>query len=67
LAIKKPEDIKMVVSGAGSAAISLCRFVCIIGCKVENISCSTAKGFNKRQSFTIPITTKIRQRRTIPN
>jgi len=44
LAGKKPEDLKMVVSGAGSAAIACANMYVLLGLKVENILMFNSKG-----------------------
>jgi len=44
LADKKAEDVKMVVSGAGSAALACADLYVLLGVKVENISMFNSKG-----------------------
>jgi malate dehydrogenase (oxaloacetate-decarboxylating)(NADP+) len=44
LASKKPEDVKMVVSGAGSAAIACADLYVLLGIKIENIWMFNSKG-----------------------
>ena len=44
LAGKKPEDLKMVVSGAGSAALACANMYVLLGLKVENILMFNSKG-----------------------
>ncbi len=44
LAGKKPEDVKMVVSGAGSAAIACADLYVLLGIKIENIWMFNSKG-----------------------
>ncbi len=41
---KKPEDIKLVVSGAGAAAISCVRILTVLGIRKENILVFDSKG-----------------------
>lgn len=44
LAKKKPENIKLVVSGAGSAALACADLYVLLGVKIENISMFNSKG-----------------------
>ena len=44
LAGKKPEDLKMVVSGAGSAALACANMYVLLGLKTENILMFNSKG-----------------------
>ena len=44
LAEKRPEDLKMVVSGAGSAALACANMYVLLGLKVENILMFNSKG-----------------------
>jgi malate dehydrogenase (oxaloacetate-decarboxylating)(NADP+) len=44
LAGKKPEDLKMVVSGAGSAALACADMYILLGVKLENILMFNSKG-----------------------
>jgi malate dehydrogenase (oxaloacetate-decarboxylating)(NADP+) len=44
LAGKKPEDLKMVVSGAGSAALACANMYVLLGLKIENILMFNSKG-----------------------
>jgi malate dehydrogenase (oxaloacetate-decarboxylating)(NADP+) len=44
LADKKPEDLKMVVSGAGSAALACANMYILLGVKLENILMFNSKG-----------------------
>ncbi|MGL5113480.1 MAG: malic enzyme-like NAD(P)-binding protein, partial [Flavobacterium sp.] len=44
LANKKPEDVKMVVSGAGSAAIACADLYVLLGIKPENVYMFNSKG-----------------------
>ena len=44
LANKKAEDVKMVVSGAGSAALACADLYLLLGVKVENIAMFNSKG-----------------------
>ncbi len=44
LADKKAEDVKMVVSGAGSAALACADLYVLLGVKVENIAMFNSKG-----------------------
>ena len=44
LADKKAEDVKMVVSGAGSAALACADLYLLLGVKVENIAMFNSKG-----------------------
>ncbi|PXY39431.1 NADP-dependent malic enzyme [Flavobacterium cheongpyeongense] len=44
LAGKKPEDVKVVVSGAGSAAIACTDLYVLLGVKVENVLMFNSKG-----------------------
>ncbi len=44
LADKKPEDLKMVVSGAGSAALACANLYILLGVKLENILMFNSKG-----------------------
>jgi malate dehydrogenase (oxaloacetate-decarboxylating)(NADP+) len=44
LADKKAEDVKLVVSGAGSAAIACADLYVLLGVKVENIFMFNSKG-----------------------
>ncbi|MFI0490018.1 NADP-dependent malic enzyme [Flavobacterium sp.] len=44
LADKKPEDLKMVVSGAGSAALACANMYVLLGLKLENILMFNSKG-----------------------
>ncbi|MDD5150915.1 MAG: phosphate acyltransferase, partial [Flavobacterium sp.] len=44
LANKKPEDVKMVVSGAGSAALACANMYVLLGVKFENILMFNSKG-----------------------
>jgi malate dehydrogenase (oxaloacetate-decarboxylating)(NADP+) len=41
---KKAEDVKLVVSGAGAAAIATCKFYMLLGIQKENISMFDTKG-----------------------
>ncbi len=44
LSWKKPEDLKMVVSGAGSAALACAKMYVLLGLKTENILMFNSKG-----------------------
>jgi len=44
LADKKPEDLKMVVSGAGSAALACANMYILLGVKLDNILMFNSKG-----------------------
>ena len=44
LANKKPEDVKLVVSGAGSAAIACADMYLLLGVKLENVLMFNSKG-----------------------
>jgi malate dehydrogenase (oxaloacetate-decarboxylating)(NADP+) len=41
---KEAEDVKLVVSGAGSAALALCCLYVLLGVEVENIFMFNSKG-----------------------
>ncbi|UFH36635.1 NADP-dependent malic enzyme [Flavobacterium acetivorans] len=55
LAGKKAEDVKMVVSGAGSAALACADLYVLLGVKVENILMFNSKGVLTKDSPSISV------------
>lgn len=53
LADKKMQEVKMVISGAGSAAIACAKLYVAFGVKVENIKMFNSKGVLKKQDERI--------------
>jgi malate dehydrogenase (oxaloacetate-decarboxylating)(NADP+) len=49
LAEKKIEDVKIVISGAGAAAMSCAKLYCSLGAKIENIFMFDSKGLLSKQ------------------
>ena len=49
LAEKKIEDVKIVISGAGAAAMSCAKLYCSLGAKMENIYMFDSKGLLSRE------------------
>lgn len=55
LADKKAEDVKMVVSGAGSAAIACADLYVLLGVKIENILMFNSKGVLTKDNASLSI------------
>jgi len=55
LANKKAEDVKMVVSGAGSAAIACCDLYILLGVKMENILMFNSKGVLTKDNLSLSV------------
>jgi len=55
LAGKKPEDVKMVVSGAGSAALACANMYVLLGVKLENILMFNSKGVLTKDNPTLSV------------
>ncbi len=55
LAGKKPEDLKMVVSGAGSAALACANMYILLGLKQENILMFNSKGVLTKDNPSLSI------------
>jgi len=55
LADKKAEDVKMVVSGAGSAALACANLYVLLGVKLENILMFNSKGVLTKNNPTLSV------------
>jgi malate dehydrogenase (oxaloacetate-decarboxylating)(NADP+) len=55
LADKKPEDLKMVVSGAGSAALACADMYVLLGLKIENILMFNSKGVLTKDNTSLSV------------
>ena len=55
LADKKAEDVKMVVSGAGSAAIACADLYVLLGVKIENILMFNSKGVLTKDNASLSV------------
>ncbi|MBA4317159.1 MAG: NADP-dependent malic enzyme, partial [Flavobacterium sp.] len=55
LANKKPEDLKMVVSGAGSAALACANMYILLGVKLENIYMFNSKGLLTKDNPSLSV------------